>query len=63
MIKNKYKILLDGKSGENFDEGLASFYGDYYGSQKKLNPERLFLEGGIPYVFPFLKILVFYKDE
>jgi len=37
---NAYKILLEGKPGEDFDEGPASFYGDYYGSQKNLNLEK-----------------------
>ncbi len=35
-----YKILLEGKPGEDFDEGPASFQGDYYGSQEHLNLEK-----------------------
>ena len=38
--KNGYKILLEGKPGEDFDEGPAGFGGDYYGSQKNLNLEK-----------------------
>jgi outer membrane protein OmpA-like peptidoglycan-associated protein len=37
---NGYKILLEGKPGEDFEEGPASFQGDYYGSQKNLNLEK-----------------------
>ncbi len=29
-----YKILLEGKPGEDFDEGPSSFQGDYYGNLK-----------------------------
>ncbi|MCF6182303.1 OmpA family protein [Lutibacter sp.] len=32
--KNGYKILLEGKPGEDFEEGPASFQGDYYGNLK-----------------------------
>ena len=35
-----YKILLMGKPGEDFEEGPASFEGDYYGSQENLNLEK-----------------------
>ena len=35
-----YKILLEGKPGEDFEEGPASFQGDYYGSQHDLNLEK-----------------------
>ncbi len=38
--KSNYKILLEGKPGNDFEEGPAGFYGDYYGSQKKLNLEK-----------------------
>lgn len=31
---NGYKILLEGKPGEDFDEGPSSFQGDYYGNLK-----------------------------
>ncbi len=34
---NNYKILLEGKPGENIEEGPAGFNGDFYGSQKGLN--------------------------
>ena len=30
--KNGYKILLEGKPGEDFDEGPSSFMGDFYGN-------------------------------
>ncbi len=38
--KSGYKILLEGKPGDDFEEGVASFYGDYYGSQEDLNLEK-----------------------
>jgi len=37
---NGYKILLEGKPGEDFNEGPASFQGDYYGSQENLNLQK-----------------------
>ncbi len=37
---NGFKILLEGKPGEDFEEGPASFQGDYYGSQKNLHLEK-----------------------
>ncbi len=38
--KSGYKILLEGKPGDDFEEGPASFYGDYYGSEYNLNLEK-----------------------
>jgi len=35
-----YTILLEGKPGDDFNEGSASFYGDYYGSRHDLNLEK-----------------------
>jgi len=38
--KSGYKILLMGKPGEDFEEGPASFQGDFYGSQENLHLEK-----------------------
>ncbi len=35
-----FKILLEGKPGEDFEEGPASFQGDYYGGWNNLNLEK-----------------------
>lgn len=35
-----YKILLKGKPGEDFEEGAAGFYGDFYGPHENLHLEK-----------------------